>query len=280
MNTVGLLENDLRLEFKKKACAFLGLEVAECANSDLVDLSSFDSVGNEKIAELVKSSKVLLSPLAASSLGDICQDKILVAFPLREWALVQKIVQIKRNDTCGELTSARITWTRPRKESSSEDEFLFNTVAGLVDVACCITETPIEQLYLEKVEGQNNIFGLMMFGGEIAIELEANESLPNSMEATHFIKANFTDGIATNAPLVGHFNEEGSIFATDEKCERLLSEADGWDGGDEMENTYWQMLLAIKEGRYSSDIQHAQKIVQAVKSTVTNNMPVNFEVSK
>jgi hypothetical protein len=275
---INLQPGDPKLEFKKKACDLLKIETTGPEESDLIDLSCLTDICEETLKLVPLGKRVLLPPLALLSdcIEKLADKNVLIAFPLREWALANKIVKMKNDDICGELTSARITWTRPKKESASEQEFLFNTVAGLVDLACCITETPIEQLYIEKVEGENNIFGLMMFGGEIAIELEANESLPDSMEATHFIKANFTDGIITNAPLVGHFNEEGSIIATDEKCERWLSENSDWEGGNEMENTYWQMLLAIKEGLYSSDIQHSRKIVQAIRNTVTNNMPVNF----
>ncbi len=283
INKIKLLANDPKLIFKKKVCGFLKLEVVDAAeDADLIDLSFLDANDVSEAAEWAKDKKILIAPATVIKLplDNLNNENVYVAFPLREWALAQQIIKMKNDDICGAMTSVRITWTRPKKEASSEHEFLFNTVVGLVDLACYITEMPIKQLYIEKVEGENNLFGLMMFGCEIAVELEANESLPNSMVATHFIKANFTDGIVTNVPLVGHFNEEGSIFATDEMCERLLVENSDWEGGNEMENTYWQMLLSINAGSYSNNIQQSRKIVEAVGNAVTSNTPVNFEESK
>ena len=281
---IGLLENDPQLDFKKRVCDFLKLEpVSNLEDADLIDLSSLSFEKNDslKVTEWAKK-KILVAPAAAAKLplGNIKEENIYVSFPLRAWALPKKILKMKCDDICGELTSLRITWTRPKKESSNEHEFLYNTLAGLIDIAGLIAETPLEQLYVEKVKGENNLFALAMFEGEIALEIEANESLPDSMEGTHFIKANFTDGIITNVPLAGHFNAEGSIYATDEKVSRLLIENGEWDGGDEIQNTYWQMLLSIKDGSYPSGLLDSIKIFKAINETLKTSMPVNLGEQK
>lgn len=278
---IGLLEDDPLLNFKKKACAFIELEVTGPEEADLTDLSSFNAEFIRTRPDLT-ARKTLLSPSAIHSLGmkETDANMIYVAFPFREWALAQKILEMKLNGECGELTSLRITWQRSKICASTEKEFLFNTLANFLHIAALMTEASMEQLYVEKVNGQNNLFALAMFGGEIAVEIEANESLPASMENTHFIKANFTDGIVTNAPLVGHFNEEGSIYATDEKLTRFLVENARWEGGDEMQNTYWQMLLAIKNGTYPVGLLDAVSITDAIEETLRTGMPANLGEKK
>jgi hypothetical protein len=281
LKKIGLLEEEPLLSFKEKACAFIGLEISGREEADLIDLSSFDAEFIRKLPELMER-KVLLSP---SALHDLRLDKldsknIYVAFPFREWALVPKTLEMKRGGECGELTSMRITWLRSKNCASSEKEFLFNTLANILHISGFITESSMEQLYVEKVEGENNLFALAMFGGEIAVEIECNESLPASMENSHFIKANFTDGIVTNVPLVGHFNEEGSIYATDEKLTKFLVENAEWEGGDEMQNTYWQMLLSLKEGSYPQGALDAIAITDAIEETLKTGMPVNLGEKK
>lgn len=281
LKKIGLLEDDPLLAFKKKACAFVKLEITKPEEADLTDLSSMGAEFIRKRPELT-ARKALLSPLALHdlTLEKIDANNIYVSFPFREWALAKKILEMKRNDICGELTSLRITWLRSKKCASNEKEFLFNTLANLLHIAGFVAETPMEQLYIEKVDDQNNLFALAMFGGEIAVEIEANESLPASMENSHFIKANFTDGIITNVPLVGHFNEEGSIYATDEKMSRVLVENAEWEGGDEMQNLYWQMLLSIKEGSYPAGPLDALSITGAIEETLKTGMPANLGEKK
>ena len=113
------------------------------------------------------------------------------AYPLREWSLVKRIKQIIKDNTCGELCSLRFTWQRPKKAASDEQAFLYETLAGLIDVAWVLANAPLAALHIEKVPGKNNLFALAMFENEVAAEFELNECLPDSMPATHFIKANF-----------------------------------------------------------------------------------------
>jgi hypothetical protein len=185
--------------------------------------------------------------------------------PLREWAVVKKILQIKQDNICGELCSLRFTWQKPKKNASNENVFLYETFAGLIDAAWMLADAPLATLHIERVLGKNNLFALAMFENEVAAEFELNECLPDSMPVTHFVKANFSNGHVTNQPLVGHFNEEGSILANDSGMERLVLESPEWDDcGDEMKNCERAMLHAIEQGTYPAGSLHSAEIIKAI----------------
>ena len=108
-----------------------------------------------------------------------------------------------------------------------------------------------------------------MFENEVAAEFELNECLPDSMPATHFIKANFKNGHVSNQPLVGHFNEEGSILASDAGMERLVIENSDWDDcGDEINICERLMLRAIEQGKYPVGALHSTEIIYAIDYTL------------
>jgi hypothetical protein len=279
---VFLSENDPLHEFKKKICSFLGLEAVNRENdAELLDLQEENNP--ENIALFSQSAKVLISPLAAGKISRnnlVNLKNVYTAFPLRYWALAQKILQTKKNNICGELTSIRITWTRPGKNSSDEETFLHDTLANIIHTAGSIAETPLELLHLEKVPGENNLFALAMFKGEIAVEIEANETMPDTMPDTHFIKANFTEGIITNKPIVGHFNEEGSIYASNNSLQRFIAEIPGWECGDEILNTRLAMYKAIIDDECPAGLLDSREIYKATTQALKTNMPVNFGEEK
>jgi hypothetical protein len=185
--------------------------------------------------------------------------------PFREWAVVKKILQIKRDDICGELCSLRFTWQKPKKNASNENVFLYETFAGLIDAAWMLADASLATLHIERVPEKNNLFALAMFENEVAAEFELNECLPDSMPVTHFVKANFSNGHVTNQPIVGHFNEEGSILADDSGMERLVLESPEWDDcGDEMKNCERAMLHAIEQGTYPAGSLHSAEIIKAI----------------
>lgn len=132
-------------------------------------------------------------------------------FPLSSWCVFQGI----RNHMgeCGELRSLRFTWQRPAKAASSEENFLYGTFVQLLGLARELADAGLKKLHVEKESGRNNLFALAAFDSGVVAEFELNETLPDSMPDTFFIKANFTHGHLTNQPLVGHFDEEGSVFA-------------------------------------------------------------------
>lgn len=210
----------------------------------------------------------IISPLAASRINSNKAD-FYTSFPLREWMLVKKIALMIDADTCGELCSLRFTWQKPKKDASDEQVFLYETLAGMIDVAWLLANASLSSLHIERVTGKNNLFGLAVFNNGVTAEIEANECLPNSMPATCFIKANFKHGHLTNQPLVGHFNEEGSILADDSLCQRLVIENSDWDDcGDEVVLCRRSMLHAIEQGTYPSGPLHSAAIVDAINEAL------------
>jgi hypothetical protein len=191
------------------------------------------------------------------------------AYPLREWALVKKVKALAENDTCGELCSLRFTWQKPKKDASDEQTFLYQTLPWLIDLAWLLADSALKTLHIERVPEKNNLFALAMFENEVAIEIEMNECLPDSMTATHFIKANFKHGHLTNQPLVGHFNEEGSILADASGMHRLVIENSDWDDcGDEIEVCRRSMERAIEKGEYPKGPLHSVEIMNAIKEAL------------
>lgn len=215
--------------------------------------------------------KTVISPLTASRIN-VDATVFYTAFPLREWALVKRIKQVNEDQSCGELCSLRFTWQQPKKASSDETTFIYETLAGLIDVAWCLADAPLTTLHIEQVPKKNNLFALAMFENEIVAEFELNECLPNSMPATHFIKANFKNGHVTNQPLVGHFNEEGSILANDSSMERLVIENSDWDDcGCEIETCERAMMQAIKQGTYPVGALHSVEIINSINFALGRN---------
>ena len=210
----------------------------------------------------------IVSPLAASRTNSNKAD-FYTAYSLREWALVKKIRRMIDEDTCGELCSLRFMWQKPKQNASDNQTFLYETVAGLLDAAWLLANSSLASLHIEKVTGKNNLFGLAMFNNGITAEIEANECLPNSMPATYFIKANFNHGHISNQPLVGHFNEEGSILANDSSCQRLIIENSDWDNCvDEIALCRRSMQHAIENNTYPSGPLHSVAIVNAINAAL------------
>jgi hypothetical protein len=212
----------------------------------------------------MKNEKEIVMPLIATRISPARMD-FYTAYPLREWSLVKRIKQLAKDNTCGELCSLRFTWQKPKKEASDEQVFLYETLAGLIDIAWLLANAPLATLHIEKVPEKNNLFALAMFENEVAAEFELNECLPDSMPATHFVKANFKNGHVTNQPLVGHFNEEGSILADDSGMERLVIENSDWDDcGGEMEICKRLMMRAIEQGKYPAGALHSAEIINTI----------------
>lgn len=146
------------------------------------------------------------------------------AFYWRKHAILEHIRQLIAENLCGELCSLRFTWSRPKRFATSEREFLFDSFGAMLDGAQWTADAECCSLHIEKVPGMNNMFALAQFTNEVVAEFELNECLPETMPDICFVKANFSNGHATNQPLVGYFNEEGMVFATDEILEFPISE--------------------------------------------------------
>jgi hypothetical protein len=168
------------------------------------------------------------------------------------------------------MCSLRFTWQKPKKDASDEQTFLYQTLPWLLDLAWLLTDSALKTLHIERVPEKNNLFALAMFENEVAVEIEMNECLPDSMPATHFIKANFKHGHLTNQPLVGHFNDEGSILADASGMQRLVIENSDWDDcGDEIEVCRRSMELAIEKGEYPQGTLHSVEIINAIKEALS-----------
>lgn len=207
----------------------------------------------------------MLTPLEAAAAPVTAAD-FYAAYPLREWALVKKIRQMTLDNVAGGLCSLRFTWQRPKTQADDERTFLFQTVPWLLDAAWLLADAPLATLRIERVRGANNLFGLAMFKNDVAAEFEANECLPASMPASYFIKANFMHGHLTNQPMVGHFNEEGSILADDSGLQRWVVENAEWDDcRDEIELCRRSLAHAIGHGTYPAGPLNSKEILKAVQ---------------
>jgi hypothetical protein len=267
---IGIPDEDPLKDCKKKIIEFMGHESCGiCSDSDLTDLSSLAQYG------IGDKGRFIVSPAMAAKNDS---DRIYAAYTLRFLALVEKILDMKNKNICGEMTSIRLSWNCPKKESSDESFFLDSTVPQIIDLAMFLAESEITQLYLEKVPRENTLFGLIMFENNIAAELEINEALPDSVERTFFIKTNFTEGALTNMPLVGHFNEEGSIFATDEAADRLIIEDHEFAELNEREIAYWRMLEAIINENYPTGAQNSALILNALNESLASGKPYERKV--
>jgi hypothetical protein len=213
--------------------------------------------------------KVIMTPFEASQ-TKADESDLYAAYPLREWWLVKRMKEFSAADACGEMCSLRFTWQKPKKDASDEQTFLYQTLPWLLDLAWLLTDSALKTLHIERVPEKNNLFALAMFENEVAVEIEMNECLPDSMPATHFIKANFKHGHLTNQPLVGHFNDEGSILADASGMQRLVIENSDWDDcGDEIEVCRRSMELAIEKGEYPQGTLHSVEIINAIKEALS-----------
>lgn len=274
IKSMTLLKEDPLFDYKRKVFKFL--EIKHTDKAAMIDLSSFLEIKDvEKYLE--KFSKAIVSPLTASKLKHGYNSKIYTAYPFRHWALARKIAEMSEKNVCGDMTSVRILWSVPKKLSSDKKTFLYSTVAGLIDLSGYIAESRLKTFHLEKVKNENNLFALLIYENDIAVELEINETLPDTMDPVRFIKTYFTNGILTNMPLAGHHNEEGALFADNKKLLHPLVEDAEWDGYDEIENTYWQMLMAIDNGTYPIGVLNSRTIMDTINTALKTEEPVNLE---
>lgn len=212
-----------------------------------------------------KTEASIITPFEAGQLESRGGD-FYTSYPLREWGPVKKILGMIHDDVSGELCSLRLTWQKPKKSASQEKEFLYETLAGLLDACWLLAEAPLIGLHLNRIPGQNNLFALVTFSNDVVAEIEMNECLPDSMPPTHFIRANFKHGHATNQPIVGHFNVEGAVLADDSAMQRMVIENADWDDcGDEMEICQRSLLRSIELGKYPAGPLNSHAIIEAIR---------------
>ena len=170
----------------------------------------------------------------------------------------------KHKGECGELCSLRFTWQRPAKAASSEQDFLYGTFVQLLGLARELADAGLKKLHIEKEPGRNNLFALAAFESGVVAEFELNETLPDSMPDTFFIKANFTHGHLTNQPIVGYFNVEGSIFADESGLRQFtVDSCDPEIAGSMLENI---MTLCRLKG--TPEMSGWEQLTEAVRKAV------------
>ena len=189
----------------------------------------------------------------------------------RNAAIIDGIKSFLKRNAAGELCSLRFTASRPKKEAAANEEsFLFDRLLPILDAACFITDSLPEELYINRADNSNSLFALASFPGEIVVEIELNECLPNSVPAIAFCKANYTHGHKSNQPLVGFFNEDGLLLADDDGMELLVTETNtaraAHGAFDWMQMRFEVKLKAgqIRPGRENLDVL-AKMIREAAK---------------
>ncbi len=138
--------------------------------------------------------------------------------------IIEEIKNAVADSRCGSLCSLRFSWMRPAKNSCTPSDFTGDLLESAKDAAKFIAASGIISVTLRQVPGENNLFGLITLQNGVIVELEINETLPNSLPDTFFAKANFSCGHLTNQPLTGFFNTEGMIVADASNIFCLIAE--------------------------------------------------------
>lgn len=196
----------------------------------------------------------------------------VVDFYWRCSPILERIEQGIKENSCGALRSLRFTWSRPRKNASDEAVFLGHTLPAALDGAQQLAQAEFTVLHIEKVPGMNNLFALAQFDNGVVAELELNECLPATMPDSCFIKANFTNGHITNQPVVGHFNEEGAILATDEALVTMICETGDFEPtGSMIEQMRQRFRYLAEQGKVAAGEQGAGRIMALIDQALGDN---------
>jgi len=181
--------------------------------------------------------------------------------PWLNWHVYKSIAGL--SSRCGELCSLRFTWQRPKKNASGETEFLEVSLVQYLHLAQELAGSPLVELYINKRSGANNLFALAEFENQVVAEFEMNETMPDTIPDTFFIKANFTGGHVTNQPLAAYFNEPGSILASDDELQQFTVFADTPVTGGIVET-----LMARCEVLGTPEMNGGEKLLEAVRKAV------------
>ena len=211
----------------------------------------------------------ILSPAEAASRGEGDED-FIVYFYWRCCPVLERISEDMKNNNCGTLRSLRFTWSRPKNKAASTEEFRNQLLPAVLDGARVLAGAEICALHVEKVPGGNNLFALAQFANGVVAELELNECLPLSMPDTCFIKANFSNGHITNQPIVGHFNEEGAILASDDSMQTLIFEQSE-TCGSVIEQMQTRFRMLAEKNEIPAGKQGADEIMHWVEIALERN---------
>ncbi len=193
----------------------------------------------------------------------------VVDFYWRSSPVLERILTGIKENSCGLLRSLRFTWSRPKSAATTEAVFVGHTLAAMLDAAHQLAGSPFSTLHIEKVAGKNDLFALIDFANGVVAELELNECLPLTMPDICFIKANFTNGHITNQPLVGHFNEEGAILATDDSLQTMLCETGDFEPANGMiEQMQQRFRFLAGQGDAAPGDQGAKEIISLIDNAI------------
>ena len=137
-------------------------------------------------------------------------------FPALYWRyfpITRRARNYRINGKCGTLCSMRFVASRPAKNALNADEFIYDHLLSILDAAEFVADSKCLSLCINRAEGKNNLFALAMLENDIGVEIELNETLPDTMPDIAFFWANFDSGCVTNQPLIGYFNYEGLLQA-------------------------------------------------------------------
>ena len=166
-------------------------------------------------------SKILM-PHEAVECGD---GEFYPALYWRYFPVVRRARNYRINGKCGNLCSMRFAASRPAKKALPENEFLYDHLLSILDAAEFIADSRCVSLCINKAEGKNNLFALAMLENDIGVEIELNETLPDTMPDIAFIWANFDGGCVTNQPLIGYLNYEGLLKADDSGIQMICKDS-------------------------------------------------------
>lgn len=210
--------------------------------------------------------KKILTPCEALKQPD---GDFLTGLYWRHFPISEKCRNVNNQGKSGKLRSLRYTSMRSKKNASSEEEFIYSHFLSMLDAARCAAESEYTRLCIEKVDGMNILFAIAEFENGIAAEFELNECLPDSMPDTCFVKGNYTDGHVTNQPIVGHFNEEGLIFADDDAMHQIIAENGTYPAA---EGPFGWMKLRFKIKAERGEIPSGKQDIEKLAALIERNL--------
>jgi hypothetical protein len=218
----------------------------------LADLTSCSAKQAATLGKRLQSAEtILVQPgQAAAGIPGIPSEKLVEFRPLRGWAMASKMREFRLASSAGDLCSLRLFWEWPRKMAGSPKAFRETLLPDLLDLAEHMAGAQLRALKIEPIGGGNAAFVAALLEGNIVVEMNVNETLPDSLAPVRLVHAYFTKGALGNMPLYGYENDEGMLVADDRGSRREICEHVSWDGKNEWEDFYLRMVGSILDGTF------------------------------
>lgn len=189
------------------------------------------------------------------------------------WRWNQTFQQVRtyaRNGQCGPLRSVRFTYARPKKFAVDRNTFFYDRFGAMLDAACELGGGMPDTLFLNPSKDSNLIYGLARFSNGIACEFECHECLADSMPDICYVKGNYTNGHVTNQPVTGYFNEEGFVYADDEKCHILSADYPEMEAVEgPVEHMFARFRIAVERGLVAPGPDRTQELVKRIQEVLS-----------